>query len=87
MRFRITTRTQGAGGDPFLWISDDFVMDGVTVDEAIEKGRAAAIAKYPEAHIHLVYGAIPTDEPLPEPPKDQTKESKRSVRTTKGKVA
>lgn len=64
MRFRITTRTQGAGGDPFLWVSDDFVTDGETVDGAIEKGRAMAIAKYPEALVHLVYGAIPTDEPL-----------------------
>jgi hypothetical protein len=87
MRFRITTRTQGAGGDPFLWVSDDFVMEGITVDEAIEKGRAAAIAKHPEAHIHLVYGAIPTDEALPESPKEFSKESKRSVRTIKGKGA
>jgi len=62
MRYKITTRTQGAHGDPFLWVSDDFVMDGATVDDAIDKGRAAAIAKYPDAHIHLVYGAIPTAE-------------------------
>jgi hypothetical protein len=64
MRFRITTRTQGAGGDPFLWVSDDFVTDGDTVDDAIDKGRALAVVKYPEALVHLVYGAIPTDEAL-----------------------
>ena len=36
MRFRITTRTQGAGGDPFSWASDDFVTEGDTVDDAID---------------------------------------------------
>ncbi len=62
MRYKITTRTLGAGSDPFQWVSDDFFTQGATVDEAIEKGRASARRKHPKGTIHLVYGAIPAAE-------------------------
>lgn len=61
MKYKITTRTQGAGGNPFSWASDEFLIDAATVDDAIDKGRDAAAAKHPDATVHLVYGAVPAE--------------------------
>jgi hypothetical protein len=80
MRYKITTRTQGVAGDPFSWAEDTFLMDGATVDDAIVKGRAAAVAKHPDAHIHLVYGAIPAQGEVLAREKPEPKRAARSVK-------
>jgi len=85
MRYKITTRTLGAGSDPFQWVSDDFFTQGVTVDEAIDKGRASARRKHPKGTIHLVYGAIPAPEET-NPVRRPARAAKKPL-AGKGKVA